>query len=64
MKDSTIRGMACPLNSSRIKLRHIQYLTNTLDLSTTAPRIDLEVMIEGKLVENKHDTKSVQVVIA
>ena len=55
LKDSTIRGMAYPLNSSRIKLRHIQHLASTLDLPTTAPRSDLEVMIEGKLVENKHD---------
>ncbi|MCY3927700.1 MAG: hypothetical protein OXG81_05455 [Acidobacteria bacterium] len=64
LKDSTIRGMAYPLNSSRIKLRHIQHLASTLDLPTTAPRSDLEVMIEGKLVENKHDKTSVQVVIA
>ena len=64
MKDAVVGGKVYPLNSKRLKLRHIQHLASALNLSTTATRSDLEVMIDGKLAETSHDTTSVQVVIA
>ena len=54
---------AYPLNSKRLKLKHIQQLALTLDLPATATRDDLEVMISGKLAEMGHDATNVQVVI-
>ena len=64
VKDAVVGGKVYPLNSKRLKLRHIQHLARALNLSTTATRSDLEVMIDGKLAETSHDTTSVQVVIA
>ena len=64
VKDAVVGGKVYPLNSKRLKLRHIQHLASALNLSTTATRSDLEVMIDGKLAETSHDTTSVQVVIA
>ena len=55
--------MAYPLNSKRLKLRHIQHLASALNLPTTATRSDLEVMISGKISEISHDATSIQVVI-
>ena len=56
-------GIPYPLNSKRLKLRHIQHLASALDLPTTATRGDLEVMISGRLVETNHDVTNAQVVI-
>ena len=64
VKDAVVGGKVYPLNSKRLKLRHIQHLASALNLSTTATRSDLEVMIDGKLAETSHDTTSVQVIIA
>ena len=64
VKDTVVGGMAYPLNSKRLKLKHIQYLASVLDLPIAATRSDLEVMINGKLAEASHDTTSIQVVIA
>ena len=58
-----VGGMAYPLNSKRLKLKHIQHLASALDLPIVATRSDLEVMINGKLAEASHDTTSIQVVI-
>ena len=64
LKDTVAGGKAYPLNLKRFKLRHVQHLASTLSLPTIATRSDLEVMIDGKLVETGYDTTSVQVVIA
>ena len=63
VKDTVVGGMAYPLNSKRLKLRHIQHLASALDLPIAATRSGLEVMINGKLVETSRDTSSIQVVI-
>ena len=63
VKDTVAGGMAYPLNSKRLKLKHIQHLASALDLPIAATRSDLEVMINGKLAEASHDTTSIQVVI-
>ena len=63
VKDTVVGGMAYPLNSKRLKLKHIQHLASALDLPIAATRSDLEVMINGKLVETSRDTSSIQVVI-
>ena len=64
LEDVVAGGKAYPLNSKRFKLRHVQHLASALSLPTTATRSDLEVMIDGKLVETGYDTASVLVVIA
>ena len=56
-------GRAYPLNSKRLKLKYLQHLANAFDLPITATWSDLEVMINGKLVETNRDTTSIQVVI-
>ena len=63
MKDTVAGGMTYPLNSKRLKLKHIQHLASALDLPIAATRSDLEVMINGKLAETSCDTTSIQVVI-
>ena len=56
-------GRAYPLNLRRLKLKYLQHLANALDLPITATWSDLEVMINGKLVETNRDTTGIQVVI-
>ena len=63
LRDTVVGGIAYPLNSKRLKLRHIQHLASALNLPTTATRSDLEVMISGKISETSHDATSIQVVI-
>lgn len=62
-QDNTEGGIAYPLNSKRLKLRHVQHLASNLNLPTTATRSDLEVMISGKLAETNHDATNIQVVL-
>ena len=63
LRDTVVGGIAYPLNSKRLNLRHIQHLASALNLPTTATRSDLEVMISGKISETSHDATSIQVVI-
>ena len=55
LRDTVVGGIAYPLNSKRLNLRHIQHLASALNLPTTATRSDLEVMISGKISETSHD---------
>ena len=63
VKDTVVGGMTYPLNSKRLKLKHIQHLASALDLPMAATRSDLEVMFNRKLAEASHYTTSIQVVI-
>ena len=63
LQSSTEGGIAYPLNSKRLKLRHIQHLARALNLPTSATRGDLEVMISGRLAETNHDTTNIQVIV-
>ena len=45
-------------------MRHMQQLARGLGLPTAATKSDLEVMINGKLVDMFHDPKCVQVIVS
>ena len=64
MKNTVVGGKVYSLNSKKLKLRYMQHLASALNLSTTATRSDLEVMIDSRLAETSHDTPTFQVVIA
>jgi len=59
----TVKGTAYPLNSKRLRLQHIQHLARALGLPAAAPRIDLEVMIGGKITELRGEETQAQVML-
>ena len=61
---SVVEGEAFPLGSKRLTVRHMQQLASGLGLPTAATKSDLEVMINGKLVDMFHDPKCVQVIVS
>ena len=61
---SVVEGEAFPLGSKRLTVRHMQQLASGLGLPTAATKGDLEVMINGKLVDMFHDPKCVQVIVS
>ena len=61
---SVVEGEAFPLGSKTLTVRHIQQLASGLGLPTAATKSDLEVMINGKLVDMFHVPKCVLVIVS
>ena len=57
------RKEAYPLNSRQIGFEQWCLLAQALDIPVTATGPDLQIMVEGKLRELKHDPADVQLVI-
>ena len=60
---STAEGNVHPLNSRKLKVKHLRLLAETLELPTAASADEVRQMVEGTLKEREREPENVQVVV-
>ena len=56
-------GRVYPLNSRRLKVKHLRLLAESLELPTAASADEVRQMVEGTLREMKREPENVQVIV-